>query len=202
VTRLSSLSLLWTSEPAKLMRRSPGPAECIGAIKQRIEGDPDPMYVSTSYVERSNLTHRMHNRRFRRLTNGFPKKFENHAYSVALFAMYYNFVKVHSTLRVSPAMAAGVSKTLWEVGDIVKLVEAGEARPTKRGPYKKRAAGRGRAPRRRPAPCPPSLLAASEPLQDHPVSPSVRRVVSGSYTLTMRAALSHQQEMTGVKMQR
>jgi IS1 family transposase len=114
------------------------PAECVGVTKQRIEGDPDPKHVSTSYVERSNLTQRMHNRRFTRLTNGFSKKFQNHAYSVALFAMYYNFVKVHSTLRMSPAMAAGVSKTLWEIGDIVKLIEAAEAKPAKRGPYKKR----------------------------------------------------------------
>jgi IS1 family transposase len=116
------------------------PAECTGAIKTPIEGKPDPKHISTSYVERSNLTTRMHNRRFTRLTNGFSKKFENHAYSVALFAMYYNFVKVHSTLRVPPAMAAGVSKTLWEIGDIVKLVEAAEAKPTKRGPYKKKSA--------------------------------------------------------------
>jgi IS1 family transposase len=114
------------------------PAECIGVTKQRIEGDPDPKHVSTSYVERSNLTQRMHNRRFTRLTNGLSKKFENHAYSVALFAMYYNFVRQHSTLRMSPAMAAGVSKTLWEIGDIVKLVEAAELKPAKRGPYKHR----------------------------------------------------------------
>jgi IS1 family transposase len=117
------------------------PADCTGAIKTPIEGKPDPKHISTSYVERSNLTHRMHNRRFTRLTNGFSKKFENHAYSVALFAMYYNFVKQHSTLRMSPAMAAGVSKTLWEIGDIVRLVEAAEtAADRKRGPYKKRAA--------------------------------------------------------------
>ncbi len=116
------------------------PAECIGARKERIEGKPDMAHVSTSYVERSNLTQRMHNRRFTRLTNGFSKKFENHAYSVALFAMYYNFVKIHSTLRMTPAMAAGVSKTLWEIGDIVELVEAVEAKPAKRGPYKSRAA--------------------------------------------------------------
>jgi len=115
------------------------PAECTGAIKTPIEGKPDLKHVSTSYVERSNLTQRMHNRRFTRLTNGFSKKFENHAYSVALFAMYYNFVKQHSTLRVSPAMAAGVSKTLWEIGDIVKLVEAEEAtKDRKRGSYEKR----------------------------------------------------------------
>ena len=114
------------------------PAECIGVKEERIEGKPDPAHISTSYVERSNLTQRMHNRRFTRLTNGFSKKFENHAYSVALFAMYYNFVKTHSTLRMPPAMAAGVSKSPWEVADIVALVEAAEAKPAKRGSYKKR----------------------------------------------------------------
>ncbi len=74
------------------------------------------------------------------MTNGFSKKFENHTFSVALFAFYYNFVKIHSTLRMSPAMAAGISKTLWEIDDIVKLVEAAEAKPSKRGPYKMRRA--------------------------------------------------------------
>ena len=79
----------------------------------------------------------MHTRRFTRLTNGFSKKLENHAYSVALFAMYYNFVKLHKTLRTSPAMAAGVTKRLWEIGDIVALVEAEEAKiDRKRGSYK------------------------------------------------------------------
>lgn len=114
------------------------PAECIGTEKRRIEGDPDIQYVSTSYVERSNLTMRMHMRRFTRLTNGFSKKVENHAYAVALHMMYYNFVRIHTTLRTTPAMAAGVSSRLWEIGDIVKLVEDAEAAPKKRGPYKKR----------------------------------------------------------------
>jgi hypothetical protein len=80
----------------------------------------------------------MHNRRFTRLTNGFSKKLENHAYSVALFAMYYNFCKIHKSLRVTPAMAAGITRRLWEVSDIVALLEAEEAKAiTKRGPYKK-----------------------------------------------------------------
>jgi len=115
------------------------PAECIGAEKHMIEGDPDPAHVSTSYVERANLTVRMHMRRFTRLTNAFSKKVENHAYAVALHMMYYNFVRLHSKLRMSPAMAAGVSKQLWEIGDIVALVEAEEARTDrKRGPYRKR----------------------------------------------------------------
>jgi len=118
------------------------PAECTGAIKTPIEGKPDPKHISTSYSERANLTMRMHMRRFTRLTNGFSKKVENHAHSMALFVTYYNFVRIHKTLRVTPAMAAGVTSRLWEVSDIVALVEAAEAaeaKPTKRGPYKKRA---------------------------------------------------------------
>jgi len=102
------------------------PAECTGAIKTPIEGNPDPKHISTSYSERSNLTVRMHTRRFTRLTNAFSKKLENHAHSVALFAMYYNFVRIHRTLRTTPAMAAGVTKKLWEIGDIVGVLEAWE----------------------------------------------------------------------------
>ncbi len=82
---------------------------------------------------------RMHIRRFTRLTNAFSKKVENHAYAVALHMMYYNFVRIHSKPRMTPAMAAGVSDRLWEIGDIVKLVEDAEAKPGKRGPYKKRS---------------------------------------------------------------
>src|SRR5271163_960360 len=103
------------------------PAECTGAIKTPIEGQPDPKHISTSYSERSNLTVRMHTRRFTRLTNAFSKKLENHAHSVALFAMYYNFVKLHRTLRTTPAMAAGVTGRLWEIGDVVDVLEAWEA---------------------------------------------------------------------------
>jgi IS1 family transposase len=120
------------------MKGKYSPAECVGTEKRRIEGEPDLKHVSTSYVERSNLTMRMHMRRFTRLTNGFSKKVENHAYAVALHMMYYNFVKLHSKLRTSPAMAAGVSNKLWEIGDIVALVEADEAKVDRsRGPYKK-----------------------------------------------------------------
>ncbi len=117
------------------------PAVCLGAKKERIEGKPDPVHVSTSYVERQNLTMRMHMRRFTRLTNGFSKKVENHAYAVALHMMYYNFVRVHSKLRMSPAMSAGVSDRLWDVTDIVALIESEEAKtiPAKRGPYKKKS---------------------------------------------------------------
>jgi len=114
------------------------PAQCIGAKKYRVEGDPDIEHVSTSHVERQNLTMRMHMRRFTRLTNAFSKKVENHAYAVALHMMYYNFVRIHKTLRVTPAMAAGVADRLWEIGDIVALIEKAESRADrKRGPYKK-----------------------------------------------------------------
>ena len=113
------------------------PAECTGSKKIRREGNPDFAHVSTSYVERQNLTMRMHMRRFTRLTNAFSKKVENHAHAVALHMMYYNFVRIHKTLRVTPAMAAGVTDRLWEIEDIAKLVEDAEAKPTKRGPYKK-----------------------------------------------------------------
>jgi IS1 family transposase len=105
-------------------RYSPG--ECVGAEKRRVEGRPDPAHISTSYAERSNLTMRMHTRRFTRLTNAFSKKAENHAYAVALHLMAYNFVRIHGSLRCSPAMAAGVSKTLWEVSDLVSMIEEWE----------------------------------------------------------------------------
>ncbi len=102
------------------------PAECIGARKETIEGDPDPAHINTSYAERQNLNVRMHTRRFTRLTNAFSKKIENHAHSVALFAMYYNFVRIHQTLKMTPAMAAGVTDRLWEIGEIVDVLEAWE----------------------------------------------------------------------------
>jgi IS1 family transposase len=115
------------------------PADCTGIRKRRVEGNPDADHVSTSYVERQNLTMRMHMRRFTRLTNAFSKKVENHAHAVALHMMYYNFVRIHKTLRVTPAMAAGVSDRLWEIADIAMLVEAAEAKQSReRGPYRKR----------------------------------------------------------------
>lgn len=114
------------------------PAECTGIKKHRVTGNPDMADVSTSYVERQNLTMRMHMRRFTRLTNAFSKRVEAHNNAVALHFAYYNFVRVHKTLRMSPAMAAGVSDRLWEMSDLVAVVEAAEAKPGKRGPYKKR----------------------------------------------------------------
>jgi IS1 family transposase len=107
-------------------RYSPG--ECIGAEKRRVEGRPDPAHISTSYVERSNLTLRMHTRRFTRLTNAFTKKAENHAYAVALHMMAYNFVRIHGSLQCSPAMAAGVTAKLWDIADIVRIIEEWETK--------------------------------------------------------------------------
>ena len=117
------------------------PSECIGIHKERIEGNPDPEHISTSYVERQNLTMRMSIRRFTRLTNAFSKKLENHAHHVALHFMYYNFCRIHQTLKVTPAMAAGVTDKLWEIGDIVRLIEEAAPKPKPRGPYKKRTMG-------------------------------------------------------------
>ena len=113
------------------------PAECTGTKKIRVMGSPNIADVSTSYVERQNLTMRMHMRRFTRLTNAFSKKVGNHAHAVAMHMMYYNFVRIHKTLRVTPAMAAGVTDRLWEIADIAKLVEDAEEAPKARGPYKK-----------------------------------------------------------------
>ncbi len=103
------------------------PAPCMGAKKEQVEGNPDKRHISTSYVERANLTTRMGNRRFTRLTNGFSKKAENHAHSVAIHMMHYTFVRIHQTLRCTPAMAAGVSTKLWELADMVKVLEDWEA---------------------------------------------------------------------------
>lgn len=102
------------------------PSECIGSRKTAIAGNPDPKHVSTSYAERQNLTMRMAIRRFTRLTNAFSKKLENHAYAVALHMTFYNFARIHKTLKVTPAMAADISDRLWDIEDIVDLVERAE----------------------------------------------------------------------------
>jgi IS1 family transposase len=98
------------------------PAICIGAKKARVQGNPDPKHISTSYVERQNLTMRMSIRRFTRLTNAFSKKIENHVAAVALHFMHYNFARIHQSLRVTPAMAAGIADHPWEIEEIVALL--------------------------------------------------------------------------------
>jgi hypothetical protein len=112
--------------PAPDGQRRYSPAECIGATKYRVEGNPDPKYVSTSYSERQNLNIRIGNRRMTRLTNAFSKKAANHAHMMAIYFMHYNFVRIHQTLKVTPAMAAGVTSKLWEMSDMVDVLEAWE----------------------------------------------------------------------------
>jgi len=113
------------------------PAECIGIRKDRIIGKPNKKHVSTSHVERSNLSMRMHMRRFTRLTNAHSKKFANHCHMIALYTTWYNFVRINSAVKMAPAMAAGISSKLWEMTDIVALIDAAEPAPKPRGPYKK-----------------------------------------------------------------
>lgn len=114
------------------------PAVCTGARKNTVERRPDPKHISTSYVERSNLTLRMGCRRFTRLTNAFSKKVENHAHAVALHMMFYNFGRIHKSLRITPAMAAGVTGHVWSIAEIAALADAAYAAPKSRGPYRKR----------------------------------------------------------------
>jgi IS1 family transposase len=99
------------------------PAECVGAERHPVTGAPDPNHISTSYVERSNLTIRMSNRRFTRLTNAFSKKAENHMHAFSIFAMHYNFARIHKTLRVTPAMQSGIADHVWEYEEIAVLAD-------------------------------------------------------------------------------
>src|SRR5436189_2407413 len=108
--------------------RKYSPSECVGARKDTITGNPGPKHVSRSYTERANLTMRMSMRRFTRLTNAFSKKLQNHEYMVALYALWYNFVRIHKTLRVTPAMAAGIADRLWSMEDVVAMMDARTAK--------------------------------------------------------------------------
>jgi IS1 family transposase len=133
------MKLYGPPEGGSLERRY-SPARCIGTRYQRIVGAPNEYYTSTSYSERHNLTMRMQMRRFTRLTNGFSKKFDNHCHALAIYFVWYNFVKLHKAHKLTPAMAAGITDKLWSIEDVVALVEASEPKPGKRGPYRKRAA--------------------------------------------------------------
>lgn len=132
----AQLVKLYGDSPEAEKRYSP--AECIGARKTPITGNPDPKHISTSYAERQNLTMRMHMRRFTRLTNAFSKKFESHVHMVALYTVWYNWVRIHKALRVTPAMAAGLTDKLMGFEDIVALMDVREGPPKKRGPYQKK----------------------------------------------------------------
>jgi len=111
---------IYGSDPAE---KGYSPAKCVGCDAKTVTGQPNPKHISTSYVERQNLTMRMSLRRLTRLTNVFSKKVEMHAHSVALHFMHYNFVKIHSTLRTTPARAADVTDRLWEIADLVAFFE-------------------------------------------------------------------------------
>jgi IS1 family transposase len=135
----AQLQKIYGSSPEQEKRYSP--PECIGCERRVIEGNPDPKHISTSYVDRNNLTMRMHMRRFTRLTNAFSKKLENHAHAVALFMTFYNFCKLHKAHRLTPAMAAGVTDRLWEISGIVALIEAAVRPPNRPKTYKRQMRG-------------------------------------------------------------
>ena len=141
----AQLVKIYGPDPSSERRYSP--PVCTGAVTQRVIGNPDPEHISTSYVERQNLTMRMSMRRFTRLTNGFSKKVENLAAAVSLHFMHYNFCRIHKTLGTTPAVAAGVSDHVWTIAEIIALLEIAEATPIKRGSYSKtrerKAAERG-----------------------------------------------------------
>ena len=132
----AQLVKLYGDAPEKEKRYSP--ASCVGTRKRRVEGNPDVHDVSTSYVERQNLTMRMGMRRFTRLTNGFSKKLENHLLMLSLYFVHYNFVRIHKTLKCTPAMAAGVTDTLHDMEWIVSLIDARAAKPNRLATYHKR----------------------------------------------------------------
>jgi len=127
------------SDPRKPERRY-SPSVCLGADSVPVNGDPDPEHISTSHIERLNLTMRMSMRRYTRLTNAFSKKVENLAAAVSLHFMHYNFCRKHQTLGKTPAMAAGIADHVWTLDELVGLLEDAERVPVKRGSYKKRAA--------------------------------------------------------------
>ena len=134
----AQLIKLYGPGPEPEAERRYSPAMCHGIRVNRVTGDPNPKHVSTSYVERQNLNFRMGNRRFTRLTNGFSKKLANHAYQVALYTAFHNFCRIHKTLRMTPAMAAGITGELQDLRWIVGLVEARTPPLGPRGPYRKR----------------------------------------------------------------
>ena len=129
---------LYGEPTGKSAERRYSPGECCGTRKDVIEGEPVKKDISTSYVERSNLSLRMHNRRFTRLTNAFSKKFENHVHMISLYTVFYNFVRIHKSLKVTPAMAAGVTDELLEMEDIVKLIDDAAPKPGRPKTYKKK----------------------------------------------------------------
>ena len=131
------VKLYGAAPEGKTVRYSP--AECTGIRKNKIEGNPDPKHVSTSYVERMNLNIRMGNRRFTRLTNAFSKKIENHLHMLSVYFCHYNFCRIHKSLRVTPAMEAGISDTVRDMEWIVGMIDARAPAPKRPKTYKKKA---------------------------------------------------------------
>ena len=121
-------------------QRRYSPAQCVGTRRVSVSGNPDMGELSTSYVERHNLTMRMSMRRFTRLTNAFSKKLQNHIYQLALYFVWYNFIRAHKTLKATPAMAAGLAEYPRSMDWVVELIDAKIPPPKKRGPYRPRAA--------------------------------------------------------------
>jgi IS1 family transposase len=122
----AQLVKIYGADPEGAKRYSP--AKCIGATCEDVFGNPDPQHISTSYVERQNLTMRMHMRRFTRLTNAFSKRVQNHTHMIALYVVWYNFVRIHKTLRVTPAMSAGIIDRLMSIEDLVQITDEWESR--------------------------------------------------------------------------
>ena len=125
---------------ADAAERKYSPPECIGAKKTPIVGEPDPKHISTSYVERQNLTMRMSMKRFTRLSNAFSKKLANHRHALSLYFTFYNWTRIHKTLRVTPAMAAGITDHLWTMEEILGLMDEAAPKPGRPKTYKKRIA--------------------------------------------------------------
>jgi IS1 family transposase len=132
----AQLIKVYGPDPREDQRRY-SPAQCIGTEAHRVIGDPDPAHISTSYIERCNLTLRMANRRFTRLTNAFSKKLANHCHMIALYTVWYNFVKLHKSLRMTPALAANVADRLWSMDDLVALVDEHDAKRPRQKPGRK-----------------------------------------------------------------
>ena len=130
----AQLIKLYGHPPGRGDERRYSPPECIGIDLRRVSGDPDPDHISTSFVERQNLTMRMHLRRLTRLTNAFSKKLENHMHAISLHYLHYNFCRIHKTLRVTPAMEAGIEHTVRDYEWIVSLIDEAVPAPRKPGP--------------------------------------------------------------------
>ncbi len=133
------IKLYGSDGPPNTAQRKYSPGHCTGTREITVTGNPDAKHVSTSYAERHNLTMRMQMRRFTRLTNAFSKKFESHMHMVALYTVWYNFVRQHKAHKLSPAMAADVTDRLWSMEDIAGLIDAAAPKPGPRGPYRKRS---------------------------------------------------------------